>query len=78
MASSQFVAIRDIRLSPKRAKRASGQKVEQYRRAVEAGSEFPPLKLIALSDGTYDLSDGRHRYLAQVLAGYTQVEAIVF
>ncbi len=77
MATSHVISTDHIHLSPKRAARASAKKVEQYRRLMEEGREFPPVVLIELPNGTYDLRDGRHRYLAAQAAGFSFVDAVV-
>ncbi len=74
-----FVKLSDIHLSEKnraRLARDRGQ-IEQMRRAYENDEPGVPLKLIGRVDGTYDIDDGRHRFLAAELAGLTVIEAVV-
>lgn len=60
----------------KALKRDRGQ-IDRMRQEIEAGREMLPIRVNALCDGTFQLVDGRHRFLAAELAGEVVIEAYV-
>jgi hypothetical protein len=69
------VPIDAIRLSAKNRRRVSAEKVERFRQLYEMGHELPPIKVYCIDDGVFAVSDGRHRLMAQIAAGYRMVVA---
>ncbi|MFN8390714.1 MAG: hypothetical protein U0136_10525 [Bdellovibrionota bacterium] len=66
-----------IHLSDKnrsRLTRDRGQ-VEAMRKMYELGASMVPIKLIERGDGSFDIDDGRHRFLAAELAGASVIDA---
>lgn len=74
-----FVNLSDIKLSEKNRNslKRDHHQIEALRQLYEADVELPPIVLIAQQDGSYEVDDGRHRFLAQELAGFTSLEAVV-
>jgi hypothetical protein len=71
-----FVPVTAIRVSEKKLRKLSNAKIRQYWRRYEAGDNFPPIK-VEDNGGFYTIQDGRHRFQAQLLAGWTHVEVNV-
>lgn len=51
--------------------------VEGMAVALMLGQPLPPVKLLARGDGYYDLIDGRHRFVAELLTGHARISAEV-
>lgn len=49
--------------------------VEGMAVALLLDQTLPPIKLLARADGHYDLCDGRHRFVAHLLAGRAHIDA---
>jgi ParB-like chromosome segregation protein Spo0J len=58
-------------------RRLRDAKVEEFRRAMEDGEDFPPVVLREVSVGRFAVVDGRHRVAAAEAAGLTWIEAVV-
>jgi ParB-like chromosome segregation protein Spo0J len=71
-----YVAIDDIFVSRKKLRKLSDAKITQYAQAYEGGEEFPPIS-VDDNGGFYTIFDGRHRYQAQLRAGFTLVAVSV-
>lgn len=65
-----------IRVNRKKLRKLSGAKIAQYVRDYESGDDFPPI-IVDNCDGFYTIGDGRHRYQAQLAAGFTKIAVIV-
>jgi len=48
------------------------------RRFIELGETMIPIVVYRRPDGKYGIEDGRHRYVAYVLADAGTIEAIVY
>lgn len=66
------VRIDEIFVNRKKLRKLSEAKIARYIDDFERGDDFPP---IAVDDngGFYTIFDGRHRYQAQLRAGYQMV-----
>lgn len=71
-----LVATDMIRVNHKKLRKLSNVKIAQYICDYEGGTDFPPITVDAC-DGFYTINDGRHRYQAQLAAGFTKVAVIV-
>jgi hypothetical protein len=69
----QFVAIKDIYVNHKKLRKLSHVKIDQYVRDYERGDSFPPITVDDCGE-FYTIRDGRHRYQAQLSAGYSLIE----
>ena len=67
------VHIDTIFVNSKKLRKLSNKKVEQYALAYERGDVFPPIEVNDNGD-FYTIHEGRHRYQAQLRAGYTYVD----
>lgn len=72
-----LVDIADVNVNPKKLKKLSQAKICQYLCDYERGDEFPPI-LVEDCGGFFTVRDGRHRYQAQLLAGYDKISVIVY
>lgn len=52
-------------------------RVEQMRMQIEKGVEMRPIRINALEDGTFTIKDGRHRAMAHIVAGFSQILAYI-
>jgi ParB-like chromosome segregation protein Spo0J len=71
-----YVAVDDIFVSRKKLRKLSDAKIAQYAQAYEGGEEFPPIS-VDDNGGFYTIFDGRHRYQAQLRAGFTLIAVSV-
>jgi hypothetical protein len=71
-----LVDVRHIRVNHKKLRKLSNAKIAQYVRDYESGDSFPPIT-VDDCDGFYTINDGRHRYQAQLAAGFAKVAVIV-
>lgn len=71
-----LVDARQIRVNHKKLRKLSNAKIAQYVRDYEGGDVFPPIT-VDDCDGFYTINDGRHRYQAQLAAGFAKVAVIV-
>jgi hypothetical protein len=79
MGIVQLVAIADIRVSEKQARKVSEDKVCRHIRALESSEELYPIELHLLADKTFTIAgNGRHRYFAYFRSGYSHIPAIVY
>lgn len=67
----------DVPLSQIVGRRLRNPRVEEYRREMEDGVEFPPVVLNEITVGRFAINDGRHRVAAAEAAGHTWIRAIV-
>lgn len=72
----EFVSIDQIHVHPRTLRKVSKAKAEQYARRFEAGDDFPAIA-VEHCGGFYTIRDGRHRYTAQLMLGYTTIEVEV-
>lgn len=72
-----LVNIADVNVNPKKLRKLSQAKVRQYLHEYERGDEFPPITVEDCGD-FYTVRDGRHRYQAQLLAGYDKISVTVY
>ena len=66
-----------LRFSRKKRRGVSQRRVEELRAKIEMGEDVMPILARALPDGTYVVSDGRHRIQAHLEAGITVILARV-
>jgi ParB-like chromosome segregation protein Spo0J len=71
-----LVDIDIIRVNHKKLRKLSNAKIAQYLRDYESGDDFPPIT-VDDCNGFYTINDGRHRYQAQLAAGFAKVAVIV-
>ncbi len=71
-----YVAIEEIFVNRKKLRKLSSTKINQYVRAYESGDHFPPISVDDSGD-FYTIFDGRHRYQAQLRAGFTLIAVSV-
>lgn len=71
-----YVPIGKLRVNPKKLRKLSGTKIQQYAGEYESGDEFPPLTVLDCG-GFYTVRDGRHRLQAQLACGYQMVAVSV-
>lgn len=74
---TSFIPIDLIRISAKRRKGVCPRRVEELRSQIEREGDAYPVRLRALGDGTYTVTDGRHRVYAYREAGYLFVLATI-
>lgn len=55
----------------------SAAQIRDVARDIESGIEPAPIVLRALADGTFTIADGRHRFAAMQLSGWSCVPAEV-
>ena len=72
-----IIPVDAVRVNSKKLRKLSGAKIAQYVRDYERGDEFPAIT-VEDCGGFYTVRDGRHRYQAQLLCGYTQIEASLY
>jgi hypothetical protein len=65
-----------IRVNYKKLRKLSNAKIAQYVCDYESGDDFPPIT-VDDCDGFYTINDGRHRYQAQLAAGFAKIAVIV-
>ena len=70
--SQHYVPIDAIRVNHKKLRKLSQAKIDRYFREYERGDEFPPIKVDFCGD-FYTIRDGRHRFQAQLHAGYAMI-----
>src|SRR3989344_4896076 len=66
-----------LRFSAKKRRGFSQKRVEELRMQIEMEEDIMPILVRALHDGTYVVSDGRHRIQAHLEAGITVILARV-
>lgn len=66
-----------IRVSEKKQRKLSLAKIREYAANYERGDEFPPIT-VEDCGGFYTVRDGRHRFQAQLLGGYTMIAVTVY
>ena len=71
-----LVDANEIRVNCKKLRKLSNAKIAQYVRDYESGDDFPPIT-VDDCDGFYTINDGRHRYQAQLAAGFAKIAVIV-
>lgn len=74
--SVRYVAVDEIFVNRKKLRKLSDAKIAQYARAYESGDQFPPIS-VDDNGGFYTIFDGRHRYQAQLSAGFAIVAVSV-
>mgnify|MGYP001580178203 FL=1 len=77
MQNPVYVALANLRFSEKTGNGVCPHRVEELRIEIENGAEIHPIRVNALGDGTYTIKDGRHRVRAYILAGFTEILAVV-
>ena len=75
-APTTIVPMNDIRVNHKKLRKLSGAKIAQYLRDYDRGDSFPPI-VVEDNGSFYTIRDGRHRYQAQLNAGFLTIEVIV-
>ncbi|KKT29662.1 hypothetical protein A3I36_00365 [Candidatus Giovannonibacteria bacterium RIFCSPLOWO2_02_FULL_45_28] len=66
-----------LRFSAKKRRGVSQKRVEELRMQIEMEEDIMPILVRALHDGTYVVSDGRHRIQAHLEAGISVILARV-
>ncbi|HYG84327.1 MAG TPA: ParB N-terminal domain-containing protein [Verrucomicrobiae bacterium] len=72
-----FVDIARLRVSHKKLRKLSEAKIRQYLHDYERGDDFPPIVVEDCGE-FYTVRDGRHRYQAQLRAGFEQVLVVAY
>ena len=73
---TRCVAIGMINVNRKKLRKLSRAKIRQYVLDYERGDAFPPIS-VEDCGSFYTIRDGRHRYQAQLIAGFTIVDVVV-
>ena len=71
--TSSFIPVSRVKVNPRNLRRVNRRKVAAYAYCYEAGEALPPIKVEA-NQGFFTIWDGRHRFLAQLEAGYSVIE----
>ncbi len=71
------VPINTINVSAKKLRKLSQAKIAKYVQCYDRGDSFPPIT-VEDNGGFYTIRDGRHRYQAQLRAGFAMVEVSVY
>lgn len=74
--TTRYVAIEDVYVNRKKLRKLSNAKIGQYVHAYESGDDFPPIS-VDDNGGFYTIFDGRHRYQAQLRAGFAVIAVSV-
>ena len=69
----EWLTIECLRFSRKKRRGVSPKRVEELRQKLEAGEDIFPILVSELHDGTYVVSDGRHRIEAHLKAGVSLI-----
>lgn len=75
-SEAQYIDVELVHVSVKKLRKLSSTKVDQYMRDYERGDDFPPIN-VRDCGGFYTIRDGRHRFQAQLAAGYKMIEVII-
>jgi hypothetical protein len=67
-----YLSVEMIRVNHKKLRKLSARKIECYTHDYEGGDEFPPIR-VDNCGGFYVIRDGRHRYQAQLNAGFAMI-----
>jgi hypothetical protein len=76
MHEPQYLPVADVHMSAKNQRKVSQARVRQYAADMEWGSDFPPIRVLAVGDH-YVVRDGRHRLMAHIANNYPLIIAIV-
>lgn len=74
--STRFVDVHAVCVNEKKLRKLSEAKIARYVRDYEKGDSFPPITVDDCGD-FYVISDGRHRFQAQLRAGFGKVVVTV-
>ncbi len=77
MCRAVWVAIEALRFGRRFGGGVCQHRVEEMRTQIEEGMEMHPIRVNALGDGTYTIKDGRHRTMAHIIAGFSQILAYI-
>lgn len=72
-----LVDIAQVNVNRKKLRKLSQAKIRRYLVDYERGDDFPPI-VVEDCNGFYTVRDGRHRYQAQLIAGYSVISVIVY
>ncbi len=72
-----YIALEALRFSKKAGNGVCPHRVDELRIEIENGAEIHPIRVNALSDGMYTIKDGRHRVKAHILAGFSEILAVI-
>ncbi|QQS21966.1 ParB N-terminal domain-containing protein [Candidatus Saccharibacteria bacterium] len=73
----RYVDVQLVRVNPKKLRKLSQAKIARYLSDYDRGDTFPPI--VVEDCGTfYTVRDGRHRFQAQLLAGFRQVAVSLY
>lgn len=73
----QLIDIANVNVNRKKLRKLSQAKIRRYVLDYERGDDFPPI-MVEDCGGFYTVRDGRHRYQAQLTAGYSKVWVVVY
>lgn len=68
-SGTTHVDVSDVRVNRKKLRKLSEAKIRTYECAYECGDDFPPISVEDCGD-FYTIRDGRHRFQAQLRAGF--------
>jgi|GEM_PF-1485130 len=66
-----------IRVNPKKLRKLSTAKINQYASDYDSGDCFPPIVVEDCGE-FYTVRDGRHRFQAQLMIGCRHIEVSVY
>lgn len=73
----RLIDARLIRVNPKKLRKLSRAKINQYASDYDRGDSFPPI-VVENCNGFYTVRDGRHRFQAQLITGAHLVEVSLY
>ncbi len=75
--STRYVGITQVNVNQKKLRKLSQAKIRQFMVDYERGDDFPPVLVEDCGD-FFIVREGRHRYQAQLLAGYERIAVTVY
>ena len=77
MAIIRSISVDSVRVNQKKLRKLSRVKIADFVRAYERGDAFMPI-LVEDNGNFYTIREGRHRFQAQLLAGYHSIEVELY
>lgn len=75
--STRYVGIAQVNVNQKKLRKLSQAKIRQFLFGYERGDDFPPILVEDCGD-FYIVREGRHRFQAQLLAGYDRIAVTIY
>ena len=74
---TRIVDAATVRVNAKKLRKLSSAKIRQYSHDYDLGCEFPPITVEDCGE-FYTVRDGRHRFQAQMAAGFRYIEVSIY